>query len=128
MASVKEAIEESVKAFVRGVHSHSPANPDVTIPDKVVDWLQNDKSVIASFEAQLGKRPDKWNDDGPQVCMAAFHAGSLAAFYAYANDPKVVTDDNAKKALAHIKKACDVSVGIRYVYCPWWPFPNSTKS
>ena len=125
MASVKQAIKESVEAFVRGVHSHSQANPDVTIPDKIVKWLQDHNDVKKSFEKQLGSNPDKWEVDGPRVCTAAFHAGSLASFHAYANDPKVVNEVHVKAALEHISDVCEVRLGVRWVYCPWLPGPKS---
>ena len=124
---VKQAIEESVNTFVRGVYAHGPANPDVSIPDEIVEWLKNDENVIASFKEQIDGDPDKWNTDRPRVCRAAFHAGPLAAFHAYANDPKVVNEDHVNAALEHISGVCEVRFGLMWIYCPRRPWPMSEK-
>ena len=129
---VDNAIEESVNAFVRGVYSANPTNPDVTISDDVVKWLQNDTNMFASFKEQLGSDPHKWRKDGPPVCRAAFHAGSLAALHAYSkNNPRVVNRCDVKAALEHISGICKVGVDIvrrtsegeRWIYCRYLPTP-----
>ena len=125
-AVVAQAIEESVNAFVRGVHCANPAHPDVEIPDNVVKWLQDHDDVRKSFEERLGSRPERWERDRPQVCRAAFTAESLAALHAYSkNDGKAVNSDDVIEALTHISTICEVGVGVRYAYCPWFPWPRS---
>ena len=127
-SKVDKAIGESVAEFVRGVRSHNSDEPDVTIPDDVVEWLQDHKAVKAAFEKQLGSAPDKWGNDGPQVCRAAFHAGSLAAFRAFSK-PAVtpVNRDDVRAALIHISSICKVGTGERWIYCPWWPVSPPTS-
>ena len=115
---VKQAIEESVEAFVRGVHCANPANPDVTIPDGVVEWLKNDKNLIQTFTELLNAKPGRWDDEGPIVCRSAFHAGSLAALHAYASDgPKVVDAHHVIVALQHVSEICAARVGVRWKWC-----------
>ena len=123
---VAQAIEESVQAFVRGVHCANPAHPDVTIPDKVVGWLQRHKEVRKSFEKQLGSDPKRWDSDRAQVCRAAFHAGALAALHAYSKSDSMNVDrDDVTAALTHVSTICQAGVGVRYAYCPWLPIPRS---
>ena len=125
MASVKQAIKESVEAFVRGVYSHGPANPDVTIPDDVIKWLKDDENVYESFAELIGADPERWKGDGPRVCRAAFHAGSLAALHAYSKKgPKVVDRVNARDALEHISTICKAGIRVEYRYCRLLPTPS----
>ncbi len=119
----KRAIKESVGEFVLGVHSHNPKQPDVTIPEAVVNWLENHPDVEATFKGKLKGKPNEWDAVGPQVCRAAFHGGSLAALHAYTNGTMKVTRDDVKRALGHIKHICDARFGARWVYCPWAPWP-----
>ena len=122
---VRKAIEESVEEFVRGVRSHQPQNSDVTIPPTIIEWLQNHDDVIAAFEDQIGSDAGKWENDRLRVCRAAFHAGSLAAFHAYGSETKTINKDDIRKALGHIQYICEVRFGIRWVYCPWVPWPKT---
>ena len=133
---VRKAIEESVAEFVRGVRSHNPDDPDVAIPDEVVEWLKTDNAVKESFGNQLGSgqtAKKEWAAVGPRVCRAAFHAGSLAAFSAYSEKfasekGAEVTVDHVKNALDHVRDPCKARFGDRFAYCPRWSFPDSTKS
>ncbi len=123
---VDQAIEECVDALVRGVQSHSPGDPDVTLANDIVQWLKTSKRVRRAFEEQLGSAPNKWTIDGPRVRRAAFHAGSLAAFHAFSENATQVNRDHVKAALKHIGSICTVRFGARFVYCPWWPVPPNS--
>ncbi len=124
---VAQAIEESVQAFVRGVHCANPAHADVTIPDSVVKWLQGHDDVKATFTKQLVDKRRNWTKDGPAVCRAAFHGGSLAALYGYWNQPKEVQKNDVERALKHISTICGVGKKIEWIFCPWWPDGDAAK-
>ncbi|MCY4598688.1 MAG: hypothetical protein OXF27_02065 [Acidobacteria bacterium] len=124
---VAQAIAESVQAFVRGVHCANPAHPDVTIPDDVVKWLQNDDDVRATFTKQLVNNRRNWTKDGPVVCRSAFHGGSLAALYGYWNQPKEVQKNDVERALKHISTICGVGKKIEWIFCPWHPNGDAAK-
>ena len=123
---VDQAIEECVEALVRGVQSHSLAAPDVKLADDIVQWLKTSKKVRTPFEDQLAPNSEKWKQDGPRVCRAAFHAGSLAAFRAFSEDATEVSRDHVKEALRHIGSICNVRFGMRWIYCPIWPVPPTS--
>ena len=124
---VRQAIEESVEEFVRGVHSHNSHNPDVTISKKVVEWLQGHGDVIASFTEQLVNNNLDWNKYRPMVCRAAFHGGSLAALHAYSNNRKLVNKCDVKDALVHTGTICKARFGGRWIFCPWLPNGNDRQ-
>ena len=116
--AVRQAIKESVEAFVRGVYSPNPANPEVEMPDDIITWLKNDGNLIQTFTELLSAKPGRWDDEGPVVCRSAFHAGSLAALHAYASDgAKVVDAHHVLVALEYVSEICAARVGVRWKWC-----------
>lgn len=124
---VRQALEDCAKEFIRGVRSFNPLEPDVTIPDEIVDWLKRDENLNKTFRDLLRKDPDRWRVEGPVVCRSAFHAGSLAALHAYASGGnRFVGDSHVIAALEHVRGICDALTGVRWKWCRVLPDPMTT--
>ena len=128
---VEQALNDCAGEFVNGVQSYS----NLEIKDGVIADLK--RALRGKFTERLaGEPPEKWQQEKGYVAPMGFYTGALAACYAH-NIDKVVTKDQARRAIEHVAEECRGPVrgateatvrdgddpGVRWFYCPEdWPW------
>ena len=127
---VKEALDQCMEDFKRGLNSHGSPTPSV--PEGIVKGLRAE--LLPHFYRNLAEEKRPWhgsNGDGIKVSRMAFYLGAITAFRADADThpvpsepPKTpeVTPGHLTAALEYVKEHCKgpgSTPGIRWIYCDW---------
>ena len=128
---VKEALDQCMEDFKRGLNSHGSPTPSV--PEGIVEGLRAE--LLPYFHRNLAEEKRKWHGssgDGIKVSRMAFYLGAITAFRADADTspeppeppepqkPPKVDPGHVTEALAYVKEHCKgPGPGIRWIYCDW---------